>query len=186
MRVLSQCLFALLAAAPSLAQAQTAQKTEPVEVAPERDTPVDGPPEPERSGCGNQPYTGFVRAGENGLAGASVFVKGTNIVLVTNAMGFFVVPSSVGWPTLSVSAMGYEPVAVTYRACEPLTVDLKVLAGTKFKKHGRRKGFVVPPKPPKKNALSPPAFVPFPRYPASLWPGSFFLAAGEVSERNRH
>ena len=76
MRFLPRCLFALLAAAPSLAQAQTATAavTSPVDTAP---------PEREGTGCGSG-YTGYIKAGEKALAGASVFVKGTNIVLVTN------------------------------------------------------------------------------------------------------
>lgn len=139
MRFLPRCLFALLATAPSLAQAQTATAA----VIPSVEA---APPEREGTGCGGG-YSGYIKAGEKALAGASVFVKGTSVVLVTNELGFFVLPSSVvDWPTLAVSAMGYEPVAVTYQACEPVTVEMKVAAGAKFVKHGRKKGWVVPPK----------------------------------------
>lgn len=149
MRFLPHCLIALLAAAPALASGQTASSTQslPGKDYPPGNAPAEAPPEREGFGCGSQGYTGFVKTGEKALAGASVFVKGTTIVLVTNELGYFVLPPSVvNWPTLSVSAMGYEPVTLTYQACEPLNVGLKVMAGTKFKKHGRKKGWLVPPK----------------------------------------
>ena len=138
MRFFPHCLPVLLALTPGFAHAQTAQNTELQPSA----QPVEG----EEGSC-TQPYTGFVKSGEKPLAGANVLVKGTNVVLATNQEGFFVLPTSVRkWPTLSVSAQGHEPVVLTYRGCAPLTVNLRMLPGTRFKKHGRRKGFIVVPK----------------------------------------
>lgn len=142
MRFLSPCLIVLLAGLPGLAGAQTLRTPPLASSSPAQ----AAEPGPEGEGCGNG-YSGYVKTGDAPLAGASVFVKGTSVVLVTNQLGFFVLPASVvRWPTLSVSAMGYESVELTCRACEPVTVALKVMAGTKFKKHGRKKGWIVTPK----------------------------------------
>lgn len=147
MRFHSHFLAVLLAGTPLLAPAQTAQNTLlPQPLASSEATPASDGSET-GSGCGNG-YAGFIKRGDKGLAGASVLVKGSgSVMVVSNSDGFFVLPPSVrGWPTLSVSAMGYEPVTVTYSACEPITVDLKVAPGTRFKKHGRKKGYLVLPK----------------------------------------
>lgn len=145
MRILAPCLLVLLAALPGLAGAQTL-RVPPLAAS----TAPAKPEEPVGEGCGSINYTGYVKTGEKPFAGASVFVKGTSVVLVTNELGYFVLPATVvRWPTISVSAMGYEPVELTYRQCEPVTVDMKVLPGTKFKKHGRKKGWIVSPKMPK-------------------------------------
>lgn len=97
-------------------------------------------------GCASG-YSGFVKSAGKALAGANVFVEGTNITLATNGEGFFVLPPSVRErPTLRVSAMGYESAALDYQSCEPVTLEMKVLPGTRFKKHGRRKGFILIPR----------------------------------------
>jgi hypothetical protein len=148
-RFLPHCLFVLLAAAPALAHAQLSLTTPSVRVRESSGAPAQAavPPVREGSGCGSRAYTGYVKSGENPLVGASVSVLGTKLVLVTNGLGFFVLPPSVQtWPTLAVDAMGYEPVTITYQDCEPLNVNLNVLPGTRFKKHGRKKGFITPPK----------------------------------------
>lgn len=140
MRFRPHYLIVLLAALPELVGAQVL-RTPPLAFT----SPAQAD-EPEGEGCGNG-YSGYVNSGDAPLAGASVFVKGTGIVLVTNQLGFFVLPASVvKWPTLSVSAMGYESVELACRVCEPVTIDLKVVPGTKFKKHGRKKGWIMLPK----------------------------------------
>ncbi|MDF7815274.1 carboxypeptidase-like regulatory domain-containing protein [Hymenobacter sp. YC55] len=97
-------------------------------------------------GCATA-FSGHVKTADKPVAGASVGVRGTNVMVVTNELGFFVLPPTVrGQPTISVSAMGYAPLALTLTACGPVTLDIKVLPDTKFKKHGRNKGFLMPPK----------------------------------------
>ncbi|QKG54034.1 carboxypeptidase-like regulatory domain-containing protein [Hymenobacter sp. BRD67] len=55
-------------------------------------------------------FSGRVMANDKPLAGVSVFVKGTSIILITNEEGFFTLPAQVTqFPTLSVSAAGYGP-----------------------------------------------------------------------------
>jgi len=83
-------------------------------------------------------------ASEKPLAGASIFVKGTSIILITNEEGFFTLPASVvNFPTLSVSAAGYAPQDYTYATCTPVTLEMQLLPGTRIKQHGKRKGFIM-------------------------------------------
>jgi hypothetical protein len=92
--------------------------------------------------CGT--FNGRVMASENPLAGASVFVKGTNIILITNEDGFFTLPASViNFPTLMVSAAGYAPQDFTYSTCTPVTLEMQLLPGTRIKQRGKRKGFIM-------------------------------------------
>ncbi|AMR27985.1 hypothetical protein A0257_13395 [Hymenobacter psoromatis] len=89
-------------------------------------------------------YTGRVAANEKPLAGVSVAVKGTNIILITNQEGFFALPPKVTQlPTLSVSAAGYAPQEVKLTSCIPVVVEMQILPGTRIKKHGKRKGFIM-------------------------------------------
>ncbi len=81
---------------------------------------------------------------ENPLAGASVFVKGTSIILITNEEGFFTLPASVThYPTLEVSAAGYAPQELTYSSCAPVTLEMQLLPGTRIKQRGKKKGFIM-------------------------------------------
>jgi hypothetical protein len=92
--------------------------------------------------CGT--FTGRVMAGDKPLAGTSIFVKGTSIILITNEEGFFTLPSSVvSFPTLAVSAAGYAPQDYTYATCTPVTLEMQLLPGTRIKQHGKRKGFIM-------------------------------------------
>ena len=92
--------------------------------------------------CGT--FNGRIMANDKPLAGASIFVKGTSIILITNEEGFFTLPSSVvTFPTLSVSAAGYAPQDLTYTSCTPVTIEMQLLPGTRIKQHGKRKGFIM-------------------------------------------
>lgn len=92
--------------------------------------------------CGT--FNGRVMASEKPLAGASIFVKGTSIILITNEEGFFTLPASVvNYPTLAVSAAGYAPQDFTYATCTPATLEMQLLPGTRIKQHGKRKGFIM-------------------------------------------
>ncbi|QKG58278.1 carboxypeptidase-like regulatory domain-containing protein [Hymenobacter sp. BRD128] len=96
------------------------------------------PPHP----CGT--FNGRIMAGDKPLAGASIFVKGTSIILITNEEGFFTLPASVvSFPTLAVSAAGYAPQELTYSSCTPVTLEMQLLPGTRIKQHGKRKGFIM-------------------------------------------
>ena len=89
-------------------------------------------------------YTGRVAANEKPLAGVSVAVKGTSIILITNEEGFFALPPKVTQlPTLAVSAAGYAPQELTLTSCLPVTFEMQLLPGTRIKKHGKRKGFIM-------------------------------------------
>ena len=89
-------------------------------------------------------YSGRIASGEKQLAGISVAVKGTKIILITNQEGFFTLPPAVtARPTLLVSAAGYKPQEVTFTSCEPLTIELELLPGTRIKKRGKKKGFIM-------------------------------------------
>lgn len=117
--------ISLLAASPLLAQSQIAQ------------LPATAP-----RPCGT--YSGRVMANDKPLAGASVFVKGTSIILITNEEGFFTLPASVvNFPTLAVSAAGYGPQELTYTSCTPVTLEMELLPGTRIKQRGKRKGFIM-------------------------------------------
>ena len=92
--------------------------------------------------CGT--FNGRIMANEKPLAGASIFVKGTNIILITNEEGFFTLPASVvNYPTLDVSAAGYAAQELTYASCAPVTLEMQLLPGTRIKQHGKRKGFIM-------------------------------------------
>jgi hypothetical protein len=92
--------------------------------------------------CGT--FNGRVMANEKPLAGVSIFVKGTNIILITNEEGFFTLPASVvNFPTLEVSAAGYAPQELTFTSCVPVTLEMQLLPGTRIKQHGKRKGFIM-------------------------------------------
>lgn len=89
-------------------------------------------------------FNGRVISSENPLAGASVFVKGTSIILITNEEGFFTLPASVThYPTLEVSAAGYAPQELTYTSCAPVTLEMQLLPGTRIKQRGKKKGFIM-------------------------------------------
>ncbi len=89
-------------------------------------------------------YTGRVVANEKPLAGVSVAVKGTSIILITNEEGFFALPPKVTQlPTLSVSAAGYAPQELALTSCMPVTFEMQLLPGTRIKKHGKRKGYIM-------------------------------------------
>jgi hypothetical protein len=92
--------------------------------------------------CGT--FNGRIMANEKPLAGASIFVKGTSIILITNEEGFFTLPASVvTFPTLAVSAAGYAPQDLSYTSCTPVTIEMQLLPGTRIKQHGKRKGFIM-------------------------------------------
>ncbi len=99
-------------------------------------------PAPASRPCGA--FTGRIMALDKPLAGASIFVKGTSVILITNEEGFFALPASVvSFPTLSVSAAGYGPQEYTYTSCAPVTLEMQLLPGTRIKQHGKRKGFIM-------------------------------------------
>jgi len=89
-------------------------------------------------------FSGRISSGGKPLTGASIFVKGTNIILITNEEGFFTLPPKVvQFPTLSISAAGYAPQDLTLSSCAPIEVDMQILPGTRIKQHGKRKGFIM-------------------------------------------
>jgi hypothetical protein len=89
-------------------------------------------------------FSGRVLAGGKPLAGVSLAVKGTITILITNEEGFFTLPATgAGFPTLTVSAAGYGPQVLTLTSCTPVTLELELLPGTRIKKHGKRKGFIM-------------------------------------------
>jgi|GEM_PF-1353713 len=89
-------------------------------------------------------FSGRVISNGKALSGASIFVKETNIILITNEEGFFTLPPKVvEFPTLSISAAGYAPQDLTLNSCAPVEVDMILLSGTRIKKHGKRKGFIM-------------------------------------------
>ena len=125
MKYLLLCLLAGLLA-PGAATAQTA---------PDSPTPAASP-------CAA--YSGRIVSGEKQLAGISVAVKNTKIIVITNQDGFFTLPPKLTeLPTLLVSAAGYKPQEVAFTSCEPLTIELELLPGTRIKKRGKKKGFIM-------------------------------------------
>jgi hypothetical protein len=89
-------------------------------------------------------YTGNVVGNSKPLTGVSVAVEGTNIIIITNEEGFFALPPRVKEaPTLAISGAGFEPQKITFTSCAPLRVELVMLPGTRIKKHGKRKGFIM-------------------------------------------
>lgn len=152
MRILTSSLFLYFALAPFLGRAQTGGTRQTMsEVRPPEEIPPaasgrNDEPANSQSGCGNG-YSGTVLVKGEPMAGAAVAVKGTKVLVVTNGMGFFTLPAVVRlYPTLLVDAMGYAPLAFTYSDCEPVTIELHPLANVHFKKHGRKKGFLIQPK----------------------------------------
>lgn len=92
--------------------------------------------------CGS--YTGTIIGNSKPMASVSVAVEDTNIIIITNEEGFFALPSRVKEaPTLKISGAGFEPQTVTYSTCDPLRIELVMLSGTRIKKHGKRKGFII-------------------------------------------
>ena len=89
-------------------------------------------------------YSGRIVSGEKQLAGISVAVKGSKIIVITNQEGFFTLPPKLTeLPTLLVSAAGYAPQEVPVTSCAPVTIDLPLLPGTRIKKRGKKKGFIM-------------------------------------------
>ena len=79
------------------------------------------------------------------LVGATILVKGTYVARTTNEEGYFTfdlptVPTQA--PHLLVSSAGFAPQDFLITSCEPLTVELQILEGTRFKKRGKHKGFI--------------------------------------------
>lgn len=141
MRCAPRCLIILLTLAPGLLAAQA------VASAPASGTHPEAPA-PAGNDCG-QSYSGFVLSSTHPLAGASVAVKGTSVMVVTNGQGFFALPPAVARrPTLVIDAMGYATRVLTYTSCESVTVDLMLLASTRVRKHGRKKGYILNAKRP--------------------------------------
>lgn len=89
-------------------------------------------------------YSGRITSDGKPLSGASVFVKGTSTIVITNEEGFFTLPAKVAQsPTLSVSAAGYAPQEATFTSCTPLELNMQILPGTRIKQRGKRKGFIM-------------------------------------------
>lgn len=89
-------------------------------------------------------FSGRVSASEKPLAGVTVAVKGTHLILITNEEGFFTLPAQITqFPTLAVSAAGYAPIELTLSSCTPVMVELQLLPGTRIKQRGKRKGFIM-------------------------------------------
>ena len=89
-------------------------------------------------------YSGRIVSGEKQLAGISVAVKGSKIIVITNQEGFFTLPPKLTEaPTLLISAAGYKPQEIALTSCAPATVELELLPGTRIKKRGKKKGFIM-------------------------------------------
>ncbi|RZJ90767.1 MAG: carboxypeptidase-like regulatory domain-containing protein [Hymenobacter sp.] len=79
------------------------------------------------------------------LVGATILVKGTYVARTTNDEGYFTfdLPAApTQAPRLMVSSAGFAPQDFLVTSCEPLTVELQILDGTRFKKRGKHKGFI--------------------------------------------
>ena len=91
-------------------------------------------------------FSGHVMASTGSpLVGATILVKGTYVARTTNEEGYFTfdlpaVPTQA--PHLLVSSAGFAPQDFLVTSCEPLTVELQILDGTRFKKRGKHKGFI--------------------------------------------
>lgn len=79
------------------------------------------------------------------LVGATILVKGTYVARTTNDEGYFTfdLPAApTQAPRLQVSSAGFAPQEFLITSCAPLTIELQILEGTRFKKRGKRKGFI--------------------------------------------
>ncbi|MVN76320.1 hypothetical protein GO988_08280 [Hymenobacter sp. HMF4947] len=125
----SVLFFSLFLASAGPVLAQTAPTPHPAAGAPAQPCAV---------------FSGRVSASEKPLAGVTVAVKGTSIILITNEEGFFTLPAQVTqFPTLAVSAAGYAPIELTLNSCTPVMVEMQLLPGTRIKQRGKRKGFIM-------------------------------------------
>ncbi len=91
-------------------------------------------------------FSGRVQSSEGTpLVGATILVKGTYVARTTNDEGYFTfdlpqVPTQA--PRLQVSSAGFAPQEFLISSCTPMAIELQMLEGTRFKKHGKRKGFI--------------------------------------------
>lgn len=111
-----------------------AQTTPPTSAA---DTPV-------QLSC--RSFSGHVQSTDGKpLVGATVLVKGTYVARTTNDEGFFTfdlpAPPTQA-PHLMISSAGFAPQEYLITTCAPLAIELQILEGTRFKKRGKRKGFI--------------------------------------------
>lgn len=89
-------------------------------------------------------YSGRIVSGEKQLAGISVAVKGSKIIVITNQDGFFTLPPKLTeLPTLLVSAAGYKAQEIALTSCAPATIEMELLPNTRIKKRGKKKGFIM-------------------------------------------
>ena len=114
----------LLTSLTSLASAQTAPAPAPTRVCAAISGSVTGDGKP--------------------LAGVTVSIPGTRLLTITNGEGFFTLTlDNAAHAKLDVSAAGYEPQTLPLTSCAPLSVDLRLLPGTRIKQRGKRKGFII-------------------------------------------
>ncbi|MEJ7660672.1 MAG: carboxypeptidase-like regulatory domain-containing protein [Hymenobacter sp.] len=89
-------------------------------------------------------YSGRIVSGEKQMAGISVAVKGSKIIVITNQEGFFALPPKLTEPPkLLISAAGYKAQEVKLTSCALATIEMEILPGTRIKKRGKKKGFIM-------------------------------------------
>ena len=78
------------------------------------------------------------------LVGATVTVRGTQHLCITNSEGRYLVPVAVyQGQVLEVEAAGYTSREVPVTDCDAPTIGLELAAGTRVKKNGKRAGQIV-------------------------------------------
>lgn len=88
--------------------------------------------------------SGYVMGNSKPLAGATVSVQGTRLLTITNSEGYYTLPAAnVPKPTLLFSAAGYEAQSIAPTTCVDEHVEMQLLPGTRIKKRGKRKGFIM-------------------------------------------
>lgn len=133
--LLTGALWNLLQSLPTLAQA-----THPVTTSPA----VSTASEPVQLAC--RSFSGYIKSTTGTpLVGATVLIKGTYVARTTNDEGYFTfdlpaVPTQA--PRLSVSSAGFAPQELSITSCEPMTIELQILEGTRIKQRGKHKGYI--------------------------------------------
>jgi hypothetical protein len=88
--------------------------------------------------------SGYVMGNNKPLAGATVSIQGTRLLTITNSEGYYTLAAAnVPKPTLLFSAAGYEAQSISPTSCADEHVEMQLLPGTRIKKRGKRKGFIM-------------------------------------------
>lgn len=88
--------------------------------------------------------SGYVMGNDKPLAGATVSIQGTRLLTITNSEGYYTLAAAnVPKPTLLFSAAGYEAQSIVPTSCADEHIEMQLLPGTRIKKRGKRKGFIM-------------------------------------------